>query len=59
MRWFAGWLFFLGLIALAGGGTIYATNLPQVPGEDDLVPFTGFLVGIVLKKDLDGTDTTK
>lgn len=57
MRWFAGWLFFLGLIALAGGGTIYATNLPQVPGEDDLVPFTGFLVGIVLKKDLDGTDT--
>ena len=56
MRRLAGWLFFLGLVELAGGGTIYATNLPQLPGEDDLTVFTGFLVGIALRKDLDGTD---
>ena len=56
MRLFAGWLYFLGGIALVGAIIIYATNIPNVPDEDDLVEIKGFLTAIQLQKDFDGTD---
>ena len=56
MRLFAGWLYFLGGIALAGAIIIYATNIPNVPDEDELLEVKGFVVAIHLEKDFDGTD---
>lgn len=56
MRWFAGWLYALGMMALAAGVVIYATNIPNIPEEEDLIRVRGFLDGIVLKKDSDATD---
>jgi len=56
MRYLAGWLYFLGGIALLGAIVIYVTNIPNVPDEDDLVEYQGFLVAIRLEKDFDGTD---
>jgi hypothetical protein len=56
MRLFAGWLYFLGGIALIGAIVIYATNIPNVPDEDELVEFKGFLIAVQLQKDFDGTD---
>ena len=54
MRLFAGWLYALGLVATLGGAIICASNIPDIPDEDDLVWKRGFLVGIVLDYDLDG-----
>jgi hypothetical protein len=56
MRKFAAWLYFLGAVSALAGAIIYATNIPNVPDEDDLVSHSGFLVGIRLEKDFDGTD---
>ena len=56
MRYLAGWLYFLGGIALLGGILIYFTNIPNIPDEDDLVEYQGFLIAVRLEKDFDGTD---
>ena len=56
MRLMAGWLYALGLAAVVGGGIVFLSNIPNAPGRDDLVRAGGHLVGIVLEKDLDGTD---
>jgi hypothetical protein len=56
MRVFAGWLYFLGGVALVGAIIIYATNIPNVPDRNDLVEYKGFLTSIQLQKDIDGTD---
>ncbi len=56
MRYFAAWLYFLGALAVVAGVVVYATNIPNVPDKDDLIPYSGFLVGIRLEKDFDGTD---
>ena len=55
MRWFAGWLYFLGGVAAVFGAVLYAANAPEVPDEDDLVWFEGFLVAVRLEYDLDAT----
>jgi hypothetical protein len=56
MRHFAAWLYFLGTVSVLAGIVIYLTNIPNVPDEDDLVSYTGYVVGIRLEKDFDGTD---
>lgn len=56
MRLLAGWLYFLGGVALIGAIIIYVTNIPNVPDKDELVEFKGFVVAIQLQKDFDGTD---
>lgn len=56
MRYFAAWLYFLGTVAAVAGVIIYLTNIPNVPDEEDLVSYTGYVVGIRLEKDFDGTD---
>lgn len=56
MRLLAGWLYFLGGVAVIGAVIIYATNIPNVPAEDELVEFKGFLISVQLQKDFDGTD---
>ena len=56
LRVLAGWLYALGAAAAAGGAAIYAANIPDMPREDELVAFSGFLVGVALEKDFDGTD---
>jgi len=56
MRHFAGWLYFLGGVALLGGVIIYFTNIPNIPDEDDLETYMGFLTAVRLEKDFDGTD---
>jgi hypothetical protein len=59
LRWLAGWLYFLGAVTLIGGAIGYATNIPSVPDKDDLKEVSGFLVGIRLQKDFNGTDIVK
>ena len=54
MRLFAGWLYALGLVATLGGVTVWLSNIPNIPHEDDLVWKRGFLIGIVLDYDYDG-----
>jgi hypothetical protein len=56
MRYFAAWLYFLGTVSAVAGVIIFLTNIPNVPDEDDLVLYSGFVVGIRLEKDFDGTD---
>lgn len=56
MRHFAAWLYFLGTVSVLAGIVIYLTNIPNVPDEEDLVSYTGYVVGIRLEKDFDGTD---
>jgi len=56
MRWFAGWLYFLGIVALIAGAILYTLNVPDAPDEENLVTFKGFLVAVRLEKDFDGTD---
>jgi len=56
IRVFAGWLYVLGGAAALVGAIIYLTSIPDVPDEDDLVVFKGYLTGIRLQKDFDATD---
>ena len=56
MRWFAGWLYFLGGAAVLVGAALYLFNEPKAPTEKDLVWYEGEVVGIRLKEDLDATD---
>tara|TARA_B100000676_G_scaffold267161_1_gene281329 strand:+ start:8876 stop:9406 length:531 start_codon:yes stop_codon:yes gene_type:complete len=56
MRWFAGWLYFLGLITVVIGATLYLVNEPEVPTRAELVEYKGFLRSVRLEKALDGTD---
>ena len=56
MRLFAGWLYFLGGVSAVFGAALYFAHIPNVPSEDQLEWYEGFLRGIRLEKDLDGTD---
>ena len=56
MRLIAGWLYALGLVAAVSGVIIYFANSPEAPDRDELSWFSGHVVGILLEKDLDGTD---
>ena len=56
IRVFAGWLYFWGIVALGVGIVLYALHRPDVPDEDDLVKYKGFLIAVGLEKDFDGTD---
>ena len=56
IRVFAGWLYFWGIAAALVGGALYVLHQPNEPSEDDLVKYEGFLVGVRLEKDFNGTD---
>ena len=56
IRVFAGWLYFWGIAAAVVGGVLFVLHQPDEPSEDDLVKYSGFLVGVRLEKDFNGTD---
>ncbi|MBC6439809.1 MAG: hypothetical protein GDA49_05235 [Rhodospirillales bacterium] len=56
MRVFAGWLYVLGGVSAVFGAALCFAHIPNVPSEDQLEWYEGFLRGIRLEKDFDGTD---